>query len=65
MSKRTKSRNPTDRIGLAARLMRKGLPLDEAARRASVSEGQLQRALGIRGHPSKGGQQDQDSQCTS
>ncbi len=50
-----KARNPANRIVTALRLVRKGLPLDEAARRASVSEEQLQRALGIRGHPSKGG----------
>lgn len=66
MSKRTKARNPTNRVALALRLIRRGLPLDAAARRASVSEEQLKRALGIREHPSEGGQQDQvDTQCTS
>ncbi len=58
MSKRTKARNPTDRVALALRLMRKGLPLDAAARRASVSEEQVRKALGIHRPLSKGGHQD-------
>jgi hypothetical protein len=47
VSKKTKARSPIDRVGLAARLMWGGLPLKEAARRASISEEQLRRALGV------------------
>ncbi len=46
MSKRTKTRQPADRIAKAARLVKGGLSIEEAARRAAVSEAQLRRALG-------------------
>ncbi len=51
MSKRTKSRQPFDRVSFALRLVRGGLPLDEAARRASVSPERLERALGTDDRP--------------
>ncbi|MDP9477479.1 MAG: hypothetical protein M3R38_17645 [Actinomycetota bacterium] len=53
-----KSRNPPDRISLGLRFMRRGLSLDEAARRASVSPEQLRRALGIRRPLPEGDYQD-------
>ena len=36
-----KARRPLNRINLAARLMRRGLPIGDAARRANVSEEQV------------------------
>jgi hypothetical protein len=45
---KVKKRKPFDRVAFAARLMKGGLPFEEAARRASVSEEKLGRALGIK-----------------
>jgi predicted flavoprotein YhiN len=42
-----KARRPLNRINLAAWLRRRGLPIGDAARRANVSEEQVQRALGV------------------
>jgi hypothetical protein len=42
-----KARRLLNRINLAARLMRQGLPIGDAARRANVSEEQVRRALGV------------------
>ena len=42
-----KARRPLNRINLAARLIRQGLSIGDAARRANVSEEQVRRALGV------------------
>ncbi len=54
MSKRTKARNHTNRLALALRLVAQGLPLEAAARRASISEEQVRKALGTKHRLSKG-----------
>jgi hypothetical protein len=42
-----KARRPLNRIYLAVRLMRQGLSIGDAARRANVSEEQVRRVLGV------------------
>jgi hypothetical protein len=60
MSKR-KARNPTNRLALALRLVAQGLPLNAAARRASISEEQVRKALGTKHRLPEGDRQDHDT----